>query len=121
MDAFIANVFYNPLPLIGALLSFLAVATFLVFLRGFLSSVMYLFTLNGNDDFLLHARRRVSWSFLMLVFLFCLWQYVRFVGALITDTPWPRGLWLATVLLVSMFVIQWALHLYKKKEKGPAH
>jgi hypothetical protein len=118
MDAFIANVFYNPLPFIGAVISFFAVVAFLVFLRGFLSGVMYLFTLNGNDDFLLPARIRVAWGFLLLVFFFCLWQYIRFAGALITGSVWPLGLWLATVLLSTLFVLQWSLHFYAHKEKG---
>jgi uncharacterized membrane protein len=118
MDAFIANVLYNPLPLIGAMLSFFAALVFLVFLRGFLSSVMFLFTLNGNDDFLLNARKRVTWAFLLLVFFFCLWQIIRFVGAIITGGEWPAGLSLAIILLIALFVINRALTWYKKKETG---
>ncbi|MBP9711186.1 MAG: hypothetical protein KBD50_02935 [Candidatus Pacebacteria bacterium] len=118
MDAFIVNVLYNPLPIIGAALSFLAVIVFLVFLRGFLSSVLYLFTLNGNDDFLLHSRIRVVWAFLLLVFFFSIWEVVRWIGALLTGGEWPRGIGLATTLLITLFILQWALRFYAKKEKG---
>lgn len=118
MDVFIANVIYNPLPIIGALFSFLAVVALLVFLRGFLSGVMYLFTLNGNDDFLFHARIRVLWGFLLLVFFFAAWEVVRFVGALLTGGEWPRGLGLAVFLLLFLFNVSWAAHYYAKKEKG---
>lgn len=118
MDVFIANIIYNPLTLIGGILGFGAVAAFLIFLRGFLSSVMYLFTLNGNDDFLLHARIRVMWGLLLLVFLFSLWEYARFIGALMTGGEWPRGLGLATFLLITLAILHLAATLYSKKEKG---
>jgi len=118
MDTFIANVLQNPLPIVGATISFFAVVAFLVFLRGFLSGVMYLFTLNGNDDFLLHARIRVLWGFLLLVFFFAIWEVVRWVLALFTGDEWPRGLSLAVTLLIILFILQGAVHLYSKKEKS---
>lgn len=121
MDAFLANVLYNPLPVIGAFISFLAVVAFLVFLRGFLSSVIFLVTLNGNDEFLLNARKRVTWSFLLLVFFFCSWQLIRFVGAVITGGEWPGGLGLAITLLITIFAINRMLTWYKNKETGKSH
>ncbi len=118
MDVFIQNVLYHPLAFIGAGISFLAVITFLMFLRGFMSGVMYLFTLNGNDDFLKAARIRVLWAFLLLVFFFAIWQVIQWVGALVTNSEWPAGTGLGVTLLIFLFVLQWTVHYYTKIEKG---
>lgn len=104
MDAVWINFFYHPLTPLGILMSGLAVLAFLVLLRGFLSSVMYLFTLNGNDDFLKPARIRVLWAFLLLILFFCIWELLRWVGTILTGDPPPRGLGTATVLLIVLGV-----------------
>ncbi len=100
MDAVWINFLYNPLIPIGILLSFLAVCAFLLFLRGFLSGALYLFTLNGNDEFLKPARIRVLWSFMLLVLLFGMWEMFKWLGTLITGDPSPPGRGLAHVLLI---------------------
>lgn len=114
MDAFLANILYNPLPLIGSVLSVGAVFAFLLFLRGFLSGVMYLFTLNGNDDFLKPARVRVLWAFLLLVFIFSLWEVTRWLGAVVTGSPAPGGLGLAIILFILLFAAYRGAKFLKK-------
>lgn len=117
MDAVWINFLYHPLLPIGILLSGLSALAFLTFLRGFLSSVMYLFTLNGNDDFLKPARIRVMWGFMLLVFFFCLWQMLKWVGALLTNSPAPEGLSVAFPLLWLLGAAIWGAK-YLKKHTG---
>src|SRR3989344_2198078 len=116
MDAFIQNIFYNPLPLFGAALSLFAVLAFLVLLRGFLSGVMYLFTLNGNDDFLRPARIRVFWGFLLLVFVYCVWEILRWIGAIISGGPMPGTMGLVIPLLLLLYAAYWGANFIKKKK-----
>jgi hypothetical protein len=97
MDAVWINFLYNPLLPLGILLSFLAALAFLTFLRGFLSGVLYIFTLNGNDDFLKAARIRVFWGFLLAILFWIMWQVLLWVGAILTGDPAPSGLPLAFI------------------------
>jgi hypothetical protein len=114
MDAVWINFLYHPLIPLGILLAALSVLAFLVFLRGFLSGALYLITLNGNDDFNKHARIRVFWGFLLLVFFFSLWQMLQWVGALFTGTPSPPGRFSAHVLLVLLGLAIWGAKYLKK-------
>jgi len=114
MDAVWINFLYNPLIPIGIFLSVCATFTFLVFLRGFLSGVLYLVTLNGNDDFLKHARQRTLWAFLMLIFLWSVWQMFLFIGSVLTGSPTPAGFGLAVVCLILFFVAYQSAKYLKK-------
>lgn len=119
MEHFIINVLFNPMPVIGAFLSIVAALAFLVLLRGFLSGVMYLFTLNGNDDFLLHARIRVLWGFMLLVFFWSVWEIARWVYALFTNTPRPGTLGIALFLLLILGAATWGARFLIKKKLYP--
>jgi hypothetical protein len=100
MDVVWINFLYNPLLPIGILFSLLAVLAFLVALRGFLSGVLYIFTLNGNDDFNKAARIRVMWGFLLLIFLWSLWQVFVFIGAIVTGSPISPGFFMLLLAAV---------------------
>jgi hypothetical protein len=115
MDAVWINFFYNPLLPLGILLSVLAAFAFLVFLRGFLSGTGYLFTLNGNDELGKLARIRVMWGFLLLVLFFCIWQALRWVGAVLTGSETPPGLGLTLILFILLMVGVWLVHFLKKR------
>ncbi len=117
MDAVWINFFYHPLLPLGILISVLATFVFLNFLRGFSSGVLYLLTLNGNDDFLKAARIRVLWSFLLLVLLFCIWQMLQWLGAILTGGPSPRGLGLAQFFLICLTVIIVGVRVWRNQEK----
>lgn len=67
----------NWLYLIGALLSFLAAWSFLIFLRGFLSGIPYVFSDNGNEEHMDHYSVRSTWGFLLLIPIFVLWEILR--------------------------------------------
>lgn len=114
MDAVWINFLYNPLLPLGAVLSLIAAFAFLEFLRGFLSSVIYLFTLNGNDEFLKAARVRVMWSFLLLIALYCTWQFLQWIGALLTGGPSPKGLVMAIILLNLLILGNWGAGYLKR-------
>jgi hypothetical protein len=80
--------------LIGALLSFLAAWSFLIFLRGFLSGISYVFSDNGNADHMGHYSVRTVWGFLLLIPIFVIWEVLRGVatwfgyGNANTTTTW---------------------------------
>ena len=118
MDAVWINFLYNPLIPIGMLLAVLAAFAFLLFLRGFLSGFLYLFTLNGNDEFLHPARVRVLWSFLLLLMLFCIWEFLRWVGSLFSGNPAPGGIGFAVFLFILLLIGVWGAK-YMKKNTPP--
>lgn len=118
MDAVWINFLYNPLLPLGILLSFLAALAFLVFLRGFFSAVLYLFTLNGNDDFTKLSRIRVFWAFLLLIFFWSVWQILLWMGAILTGNPAPRGLTLAVIFFIVLATAQWGAKYLRKEVPG---
>ena len=115
MDAVWINFLYNPLLPIGILFALLAVLAFLVSLRGFLSGVLYVFTLNGNDDFNKAARTRVFWGFLLLVFFWSLWQVFLWIGAILTGGETPLGLAVAVIFFILLLVARWGANFLKTK------
>ncbi len=112
------NFVYNPLPILGSVLAFFAAIAFLVFLRGFLSGLMYLFTLNGNDDFMKQGRIRVLWAYLLIFLIFGLWEVLRWIVAVINGTPRPATFGLALTILIALYAVHRAVFYYKKKEEG---
>lgn len=114
MDAVWINFFYHPLIPLGILFAVLSTFAFLLFLRGFLSGAIYLVNLNGNDDFLRPARQRVLWAFLLLVLFFCVWEFLRWIGAVLTGEPTPRGVGTAIVLFTLLMLAVWGGKYLKK-------
>lgn len=84
MGAIVDSLVSDPLWYIGFLLATLAALAFLVFLRGFLSGVPHFFTLSSHDEHIHHHRVRVTWGFFLLLFLFILWQVIRWLADLLT-------------------------------------
>lgn len=118
MDVVWINFLYNPLLPLGIIFSVLGAFAFLLFLRGFLSGALYLFTLNGNDDFLKNARIRVLWAFFLLVFLWSAWQQVLWLAAILTGNPTPAGVPLSIVCLLLLFAAYQLAKFIKKKVPG---
>jgi len=118
MDAVWINFLYHPLLPLGVLLSLLSAIAFLLFLRGFLSGAIYLFTLNGNDDQMKNARIRVLWAFLLLMLFFSIWEMLKWAGAILTGAPTPPGVWVAQIFLVILSITVWGTKTWNKKEKG---
>lgn len=73
-------VFSDPMLYLGYLFAFVAAIAFLIFLRGFLSGLPKVFTMDWHEEHQEHHRVRVTWGFFMLLYLFIVWEIVRFVA-----------------------------------------
>lgn len=67
----------NPMFYIGALFAFFAVIGFLIYLRGFISSIGDVFTLAGHDEHVRHGHVRVAHGLLIITTVFIVWQVIR--------------------------------------------
>ena len=65
---------------IGGLFAGLAVFSFLLFLRGFLTGIPELFTNNSNYAHLRIAYTRAVWATFLLVIMFATWEIVRAIA-----------------------------------------
>ncbi|MCX6820277.1 MAG: hypothetical protein NT019_03300 [Candidatus Adlerbacteria bacterium] len=112
MEQFWNNVLAVPFYYVEVLLAGLAAISFLVFLRGFLGGIGNVFTMNGHDEHLLHARTRSVWGVLLLAFLFVLWEILRMVaswlGGPMGDTT--LGMWFVIAIAAT-----WLFLFIKKK------
>ena len=72
----------DPVFYIGAFLSVAAAVAFLIFIAGFLPGAPHLINLSGNADHLAHYRARAMWGFMLLLFLFIVWEVIRFLAEL---------------------------------------
>lgn len=84
MEIFFGFIYANPYLSIAYVFAFFAAIAFLVFLRGFLSGFMPLFTLEGHSGHMAHHRTRAVWGVLLLAFIFVLWEIVRWFAGLFT-------------------------------------
>lgn len=73
-------IFADPMFYLGYLFAFAAAIAFLIFLRGFLSGLPKVFTMDWHEEHQEHHRVRVTWGFFLLLYLFVVWQLVRFVA-----------------------------------------
>jgi len=78
MDALLSD----PLFFIGLALSIAAAAAFIVFASGFFPGLPHLFTLSGNAESLPGHRFRAMWGFTLLLFIFILWELIRWFAGL---------------------------------------
>lgn len=76
-DSLWQSFFSDPLLHIGYFFSFVSAFAMLIFLRGFLSGVSYVFTMNWHDEHMEHYRTRAIWGVMSLIFIFILWEIVR--------------------------------------------
>lgn len=72
-------IFASPLTYLGYIFAFMAACAFLVFIRGFLSGIPKVFTMDYHDEHQEHHRVRATWGVMMLVYLFVAWEVVRYV------------------------------------------
>jgi hypothetical protein len=72
-------VFADPVTYVGYVFAFVAAIAFLTFLRGFLSGFPSLFTMNWNEEHQEHYRIYATWGVMMLLYIFILWEIVRWV------------------------------------------
>jgi hypothetical protein len=75
-------VFAHPLLYLGYAFAFVAAIAFLVFLRGFMSGLPRIFTLDAHEEHQHHHRVRVTWGFFMLLYLFIVWELLRWAFGL---------------------------------------
>lgn len=83
MDSWLTTFFADPMYFVGLVFAFVAAMGFLIFLRGFLSGTPHLFTISGRDDHLKLYRTRQAWGFFILLFLFIVWELLRWVLGII--------------------------------------
>ena len=84
MGMLIDTIVSHPYGDIVVFFSFAGTMAFLLFLRGFLAGFSQLLTINMHAQHLEHARTRAVWGVLLLIFLFVLWEAVRYVAGLFT-------------------------------------
>jgi hypothetical protein len=116
MDAMANEVMFHPMSILGTVAVAFAVSAFLLFLRGFLSHVKYIFTLNGNDDYMREARIRVMWSFMLLLLIYAVWETIRWMAALVGGNPRPTTIWLAIVIYLLLLSGYLGVEYMKKNE-----
>lgn len=78
MDALLFDSFF----LIAAFLSVAAAVAFLIFLAGFLPGASHLITLSGHAEHLTHYRTRALWGTTLLIFIFFVWEAIRWIAGL---------------------------------------
>lgn len=67
----------DPYVWLGYLFAFGAACAIVLFLQGFFSGLLPLFTQEGNDEHMHKHRVRATWGVLMLFTLFTLWELIR--------------------------------------------
>ncbi len=78
------TLFAHPMLYVGYAFAFVAAIAFLVFLRGFLSGLPKVFTMDWHEEHQEHHRVRVTWGFFMLLYLFIVWEIVRWLVGSVT-------------------------------------
>ncbi len=74
MDTFMQQFYADPLYYIGFIFAFMAAFAMLIFLRGFLSGVGHLTTIDWHDGHMDHYRHRAMWGALSLLAVFIAWE-----------------------------------------------
>jgi hypothetical protein len=98
MQGFYSSILSDPMYYIGLIFAFLAALSFLVFLRGGLSGLPGLFTQSAHDDHQHHHRVRVTWGVMMLLFLFMLWELLKWTIAFFNGQA--GGFWTLVWLVI---------------------
>ncbi len=112
MNAFLISLFQNPMWYLGAVFALLAAIALTYFLGGFLAGLPNLFRLSANEHHYHYSRKIVTWGTMCLVYLFILWELLRWTVGLFTSAAQPNPwafivallLWL--LLLVVPFLIK---------------
>ena len=72
-------------------------------MRGGLSGLPGLFTLSAHDDHQEHHRVRVTWGVMLLLYLFILWELLKWTIAFIVGTA-AGGFW-TFILLIALWLL----------------
>lgn len=72
-------VFAHPMLYLGYVFAFMGAIAFLIFLRGFAAGLPKVLTIDWHEEHQEHYRVRVVQGFLMLFYLFIVWELVRWV------------------------------------------
>jgi hypothetical protein len=72
-------VFAHPFTYLGYIFAFVAAIAFLTFLRGFLSGLPSVFTMDWHEGHQEHYRVYCTWGVMALVYLFIVWELVRWI------------------------------------------
>lgn len=75
-------VFAHPLLYVGYIFAFVAAIAFLLFLRGFFAGLPKVLTIDAHDEHQEHYRTRVTRGFFILLYLFIVWEIVRWIAGL---------------------------------------
>ncbi|HVV15498.1 MAG TPA: hypothetical protein VHD55_03820 [Candidatus Paceibacterota bacterium] len=97
MPVLIEGVISNPYTLVVVALSLAGAFAFITFLRGTLSGLKQLTTINENAEELEHFRTYAIWGVALMAFWFALWETIRVVLAFVQGEPMPPGLWVAAI------------------------
>lgn len=87
MGALADSLLANPVYYIEAALALAAAIGFVWFLRGFFSGIWHVILIDGHDEHMGHYRDRVTWGFLFLLYLFIIWEILRWIGGFFIFTP----------------------------------
>jgi hypothetical protein len=74
------KLFADPILLLGYCFAFVAALAFvMLFLRGFLSGLPKVFSMDWHEEHQQHHRVRATQGFFMLLYLFITWELVRWI------------------------------------------
>ncbi len=116
-EHFVYSLVTHPLYSLGFVLAFAAGFSFLIFIRGFLSGVGHLFTIDHHDDHLSHARMRAVWGIVLMFDVFMVWVVIRSIAALFGGPPVNVNL---TYWIFGFYIIwqAWAYFFLPPAPKG---
>lgn len=107
MEFFFDSVYANPYLTLAGAFAFFAAISFLLFLRGFFSGIIPVFTIEGHEGHMLEHRVRAVWGLMLLLALFTIWEIVRVLGAFLSGAggPWPGWLVVLGFVWLVYFVL----------------
>jgi hypothetical protein len=111
----------NPLYYIGVVVVSLAVLSFLVYLRGFISGVGHIFDDGAHIEHQHHADQRTIWGALLLIVIFILWETLRTTFGLFSGTATATPVIGITLAIIWAIVIWWLFFAEPSKGGGGGH
>lgn len=100
MEVFFEFLYADPYLSLGYLFAAFGALALLLLVRGFFSSLRYIFTMDGHEEHMEHWRFDAIWGVLLLFALFTVWQGVRIIAGFFTGDAGPSGSTLITLAVV---------------------
>ncbi len=72
-------VFAHPMTYLGYAFALVAAIGFIIFLAGLGAGLPKVFTMDWHDEHQEHHRVRVTWGFFILLYVFIVWEIVRWI------------------------------------------